>query len=162
MPIETSRANNLEWLRSRKKDLISQLAVVDAQLAPLVGGPGPNHNGGNNVNKISSHAVLPTNSDGTRGGVRGGGASSAGGWQQQQQQQHQPSREDFGVGGRNGGAGAEGAGVDAEGHFILGLSTEAFGSTPVDEVTVALWFPSFVVIREGMDCIQPLPTPIPP
>lgn len=33
-----------------------------------------------------------------------------------------------------GGEGADGNRVEAKGHFILGLSTEEFGATPVDQV----------------------------
>lgn len=40
--------------------------------------------------------------------------------------------------GKSAPAAAAGVGVDAAGHFILGLSQEAFGSTPVDQVRVAV------------------------
>lgn len=110
--------------------------MVDSQLSPLVGGPGDN--AGDSA-KISNHAAFPMDDGGARDGVREGYAPSARGWQQQ------PSREGLDVAGGGGGsggggkagAGAGGVGVGAEGHFILGLSTEAFGSTPVDEV--AAW-----------------------
>ena len=97
----------MEWLRSRKQELVAQIAIVDAEL-------------GNN------HAVLPMLDD---GGALGGLKEGLGG-----------SRSE------GGGAGASGVGVAADGHFILGLSSEAFRSTSVDEVKwLVLWFGSSYV-----------------
>ena len=100
----------MEWLRSRKQELVAQIAIVDAEL-------------GNN------HAVLPMLDD---GGALGGLKEGVGG-----------SRSE------GGGAGASGVGVAADGHFILGLSSEAFRSTSVDEVKwPVLWFGSSYIREE--------------
>eukprot|EP00903_Cladosiphon_okamuranus_P018385 g16911.t1 len=121
----SGREERLESLRSRRQNLIAQIAIVDSQLAG-----GPSANSANNL-KISNHDGLPTDDGGARDGAREEGKSAfERGWQQQTVQ------EDFEGGGAGDGygAGAGGVGVAAEGHFILGLSNEAFGSTPVDEM----------------------------
>lgn len=99
---------SLEWLRLRKQYLISQLAIADSQVAQL-GGP-------DNSNNVHD-AGLSNNGEPLALPRKGSGG---------------PQRGSVDV--RAGGDGVTGEGVEAEGHFILGLSAEGFGSTPVDEV----------------------------
>eukprot|EP00904_Undaria_pinnatifida_P005266 jgi/Undpi1/186/HiC_scaffold_1.g00183.m1 len=68
-------------------------------------------------------------------GVAGGGFG--GGHWNEVKSGSENAGENMGVGGRleGKGEGAAGLGVGVNGHFILGLSTEKFGSTPVDQAS---------------------------
>lgn len=131
--------DRVEWLRSKKAHLIEQVAAVDTQLASLRGYrdiPGfsggrqawpPRETGAGGGPPFGGGAIEEVPGVGAGGshweGVGAGGTYVGGG---------------LGVGrrpeGGRGGAGGAGIASGASGHFILGLSTEAFGSTPVDQV----------------------------
>ncbi|CAB1105475.1 unnamed protein product [Ectocarpus sp. CCAP 1310/34] len=99
---------SLEWLRLRKQYLVSQLAIADSQVAQL--GEADNSNNVHDAGISNNGEPLALPRKGSGGPQRGS------------------------VDVRARGDGVTGEGVEAEGHFILGLSAEGFGSTPVDEM----------------------------
>lgn len=108
VPPQLPHPCSLEWLRLRKQYLMSQLAIADSQMAHVVGPDNSNSVHDPGFSNNGEPLALPR---------KGSGG---------------PQRGSVDV--RAGGDGMTGEGVDAEGHFILGLSAEGFGSTPVDEV----------------------------
>ncbi|CAM9458894.1 unnamed protein product [Ectocarpus sp. 13 AM-2016] len=100
--------DSLEWLRLRKQYLIGQLAIADSQLAQLGGADNSSNVHDTGLSDNGDPLALPRTGSG--GSQRGS------------------------VDVRARGDGVTGEEVEAEGHFILGLSAEGYGSTPVDEM----------------------------
>ena len=131
--------SSVESLRRRKAELMSQVAAVDARLEShrdfhkTPGFPQSRQASWPSGEAVAGGAAPP--GGGAMEGVAGGGLG--GGHWNEVKSGSENAGENMGVGGRleGKGEGAAGLGVGVNGHFILGLSTEEFGSTPVDQAS---------------------------